>query len=95
MQTGRLTYDRSWLPRPLIILWSLPPERRLCYMRRQLDRQRQDGWLLVARPTTDFDGWVVGALDSLGDLSKIDENEKWTLFHFVPNLAESQPSRGR
>ena len=65
---------QTFLPKPLILLDGLSPERRIVFFKRHLARHPQGGWLILPKELKGIDAWLAEALPSLFTLQKVDED---------------------
>jgi hypothetical protein len=73
--------SESWLPKPVIMLVVLPPERRAIYVKRQVERRRQDGWLIeYLRASSPLDEWLRDEISHTHKVVLVDSVDGWALF---------------
>jgi hypothetical protein len=71
--------SRSWLPKPIVMLSILPPERRAVYIQRYCERARQSGWFLQYR-NSGVDAWLLSQIKLTHRATMVGQNRQYCLY---------------
>jgi hypothetical protein len=71
--------SRSWLPKPIVMLAVLPPERRSVYIDRYCERARQSGWFLMSKGVR-VDRWLLGQIRRSHKVTTVGESPEYGLY---------------
>jgi hypothetical protein len=71
--------SRSWLPKPVVMMKVLPPERREVYIQRYCERARQGGWFFKYKASP-VDEWLLGQIRRTHEVKKVGECRKYCLY---------------
>jgi hypothetical protein len=83
--------SRSWLPKPILMLKGLPPERREAYIQRYCERARQGGWFLMYKGSA-IDGWLLQQIRRTHEVKMAGECSNYRLYWCEYKKALASPS---
>ena len=72
---------KTFLPKPIILLDGLSPERRAVFLERYIKRHQQNGWLMLPKELKGIDAWLAEAIEPYYELRKVDEDPYDNLYY--------------